>query len=152
MRETSEVMMTTERPNTVAGLVEKRGEIAGQLRLAETNVRSLSEDLAALDRCIRIFAPDIDGTTIRARPVPSAHRAFKGEMSRAVMQALRAATAPVTSLDIARAVIEARSLPTDDKTVSMIRKRSGAALWKLKAKGVAVEVPQEGEYKGWKLA
>lgn len=34
----------------------------------------------------------------------------------------------------------------------MIRKRVGAALWKLRVKGWVQEVPQEGEYKGWRLA
>lgn len=28
----------------------------------------------------------------------------------------------------------------------------GAALWKLRAKGAVDEVPQVGDYKGWRLA
>lgn len=76
--------------------------------------------------------------------------AFKGEMRRDVMAALRAATAPLTSLDIAEQIVKARKLEASDTT--MMRKRVGAALWKLRVKGWVQEVPQEGEYKGWQLA
>jgi hypothetical protein len=67
------------------------------------------------------------------------------------MAALRAATEPLTSLDIARQVIAVRKLPDDPKTVTMMRKRAGAALWKLKAKGWVEEVEAAGEYKWWRL-
>jgi len=49
-------------------------------------------------------------------------------------------------------VIILRNLAEDQETVSMIRKRSGAALWKLKVKGMIAEVAQQGEHKGWRLA
>lgn len=65
-------------------------------------------------------------------------------------QAIRAATAPLTSLDIAAQVIVRRKL--DPATMTVIRKRVGAALWKLRAKGMVEEVPQAGDYKGWRLA
>jgi hypothetical protein len=32
-----------------------------------------------------------------------------------------------------------------------VRKRVGACLWKLRDQGLAVSVPMEGEYKGWRL-
>jgi hypothetical protein len=47
-------------------------------------------------------------------------------------------------------VIAVRKLPED--TTTMFRKRVGAALWKLKAKGIAEEVAQVGDYKGWRLS
>lgn len=57
---------------------------------------------------------------------------------------------PATSLWLARKIIAARGLPDDAKTVTMMRKRVGAALYKLRARGWVAEVPQAGEYKGWK--
>jgi hypothetical protein len=35
--------------------------------------------------------------------------------------------------------------------VSLIRKRVGACLFSLKAKGIARDVPTTGPYKGWEL-
>lgn len=107
-------------------------------------------DLEAVEHTIRLFDPDAQ--LGRAKPLPSPHAAFKGEMRRDVMAALRTRGEPATSLEIARKIIAARALPADGKTVTMMRKRVGAALWKLRAKGWVEEVPMAGEYKGWRLS
>lgn len=140
--------MTIERPNTIAGLIEKHREIAGQIEATRQTLNRLIADLEAIEHTIRLFDPD--AALPRAKPIPTRDAAYKGEMRRHVMAALRDATGPLTSLEIARQVIALRKLPSDPATVTMIRKRVGAALWKLKLKGWAVEVPQEGEYKGWR--
>lgn len=142
--------MTTERPNTVAGLVQKHREIAGQIEAKRAELARLVADLEAVEHTIRLFDPDAQ--LGRAKPLPSPHAAFKGEMRRDVMAALKTCEQPATSLEIARKIIAARALPDDAKTVSMMRKRVGAALWKLRAKGMVQEVAQVGEYKGWTLA
>lgn len=136
-----------QRPNTVAGLVEKHREIAGQIEAKRRELDRLVADLEAVEHTIRLFDPDAQ--LGRAKPVPSPHAAFKGEMRRDVMAALRAATEPLTSLDIAEQIVRARKL--DANAVRMIRKRVGACVWKLKAKGWVEEVAQPGEYKGWRL-
>lgn len=140
--------MQTERPNTVAGMVEKHREIAGKIDATRKTLAALVFDLEALEHSIRLFDPDAQLS--RAKPVPSVHAAFKGEMRRDVLAALRAAQGPLTSLDIAEQVVVTRKLAPGD--VGMIRKRVGAALWKLRVKGIVAEVPQTGEYKGWRLA
>lgn len=141
--------MTVERPNTLAGLLDKHREIAGQIEHTRHILNAQVFDLEALEHTILIFDPDAD--LGRAKPLPSPHAAFKGEMRRDVLAALRAAQEPLTSLEIARQVVVRRKLPDDPKTVVMMRKRVGAALWKLKAMGMAVEVPQAGEYKAWQI-
>jgi hypothetical protein len=136
-----------ERPNTVAGLLEKHREIAGQIEATRQTLNRLVADLEAIEHTVYLFDPD--AKLGRAKPLPSKDAAFRGEMRRHVMSALRAAQGPLTSLEIAQQVITVRKLDSDPATVIMIRKRVGAALWKLKAKGWAVEVPQAGDYKGW---
>jgi hypothetical protein len=71
-------------------------------------------------------------------------------MRRDLLAALRAAPGPLTSLDIARQVVAVRKL--DPAMAVMIRRRVGAALFKLKARGLVAQVPQSGDYKGWRLA
>ena len=139
--------MTTERPNTVAGLIEKHREVAGKIDAARKTLDALVFDLQALEHSIRLFDPDAQ--LGRAKPLPSPHAAFKGEMRRDVMAALRAAQEPLTSLQIAEQIVAARKL--DASMTVAIRKRIGACLWKLKAKGCVEEVPQAGDYKGWIL-
>ena len=139
--------MQTERPNTVAGLIEKHRTIAGEIEATRRQLDALVFDLEAVEHTIRLFDPDAQ--LGRAKPLPSPHAAFRGEMRRDVLAALRGAQGPLTSLDIAEQVVAARKLlPTMTPT---IRKRVGAALWKLRAKGFVEEVPQAGEYKAWRL-
>jgi hypothetical protein len=71
---------------------------------------------------------------------------MKGEMRRHVMAALRSAQGPLTSLQIAEQVITSRKL--DPAMTTAIRKRVGAALWNMKARGWVREIAQVGEYKG----
>jgi len=134
-----------ERPNTVAGLFAKHAAILGQIEHTRRTLAELVGDLEALEHTIRLFDPDAQ--LGRAKPLPAEHAAFKGEMRRDVLAALRAAQGPLTSLDIARQVIAARKL--DPAMTTTIRKRVGAALWKLKARDLVNEVPQPGDYKGW---
>lgn len=138
-----------ERPNTVAGLIAKHREIAGQIEAKRRELNALVFDLEAIEHTIRVFDPSAQ--LGRAKPLPSQDAAFKGEMRRDVLNALRTAQGPITSLEIARQVIARRKLSDDPKTVSMIRKRVGAALFKIKAAGLVCDVPQAGEYKGWAL-
>ena len=138
----------TDRPNTVAGLIEKRREIAGKIDYVQRELRALVADPDHIDATIRIFDPDADIGP--AKRYQAAHGAFRGEMARHVMEALRTARKPTTSLEIARGVMEGRGLQPDAKTTVLIRKRIVACLGKLKAKGMR-EVPLPGEYKGWEL-
>lgn len=88
-----------------------------------------------------------------AKRYPVAHQAFKGQMSQYVLAALRVGNGkPRASLEIAEKVIAGRGLVADAKTVIMIRKRVGAALWTYKQRGIAREVPMTGDLKGWTLA
>lgn len=106
--------MQIDRPNTVSGLREKHREIAGLIKAKRRELDRLVADLEAVEHTIRLFDPDAE--LPRAKPIPSPHAAFKGEMRRDVMAALRAAQGPITSLDIARHVIAARKLGDDPKT------------------------------------
>lgn len=136
-----------EAPNTVSGLLTKRAELAGKIKFHQAELRKMVCDLDHLDATIRLFDPEAD--TSRVARYPTKHRAHKGEMTRFVLAALRDATGPITSLEITRAMIAKRGLNADDGTVVLMRKRVGACLTALKAKGAAREVPRAGEYKGW---
>jgi hypothetical protein len=139
-----------ERPNTVAGLIDKRREL---LRLVAEAQDVLQDRLASLDHLtatILLFDPDADLTGQSLKRAPSPHRAFKGEMRRHVLQSLRTAKGPITSLDITRTFIEGRGMDHDG-TIT-VRKRVSACLWKLGQTGLAVSIPLEGEYKGWRVA
>ena len=106
-----------------------------------------------IDAAIRIFDPNADIGAIHPKQYPPRHAAFRGEMMRHVMGALRLARAPVTTRDIALVVMKARGLKSEDAELLVtIRKRVGACMWKLKQAGHVREAPMAGELKAWVLS
>ena len=140
-----------ENEHVLGGLTRKRAEIAGQIEHTQDALRKLVMTLDAIDAAIRIFDPTADVGAIAPKQYPPRHAAFRGEMMRFVMGALRLAEKPVTSRDIALQVMKGRGLnPDDAELLVTIRKRVGACImWKLKQGGVVREVAIAGELKGW---
>ena len=142
-----------ERPNTVSGLIELRREISGKIEHHQRALNDLIVDLDHLDHTIHLLAPDQDLSLAKPKQFPARHGAYRGEMQRFVLGALRNASEPITPLEIAIEVVKGRGLdPNDARAVSLIRKRVGACLWWMVEKGLAREVPMEGTYKGWVTA
>jgi hypothetical protein len=137
--------------HVIGGLTRKRAEIAGQIEHTQAALRKLVTELDAIDAAIRIFDPTADVAAIKTKAYPPRHAAFRGEMMRHVMGCLRVATEPVTSRDIAAAVMKARGLNLDDaEMLTLIRKRVGACIWKLKQSGYVREVAIAGDLKAWR--
>ncbi|TXM96736.1 hypothetical protein FV242_33175 [Methylobacterium sp. WL64] len=113
----------------LSGLVPKRAEIAGQIDHKRAELRKLVTNLDAIDAAIRIFDPNADVGAIPNRQYLPRHAAFRDEMMRHAMGALRLAEGPITSRDIARVVMQGRGLDPDDAALGQtIRKRVGACL------------------------
>jgi hypothetical protein len=138
-----------ERPNTVAGLLSKRAELANLLKRVRADERRIIADLDHVDGALRLFDPEVQADRIVR--YPTQHRAKKGEVVRLVARMLREAKQPLTALDIVHEQMRIRKLKADDATVVMMRKRVGACLTKLKADGRVRDVRLPGLYKGWEL-
>lgn len=125
-----------ENEHTIAGLIRKRAEIAGELEAAQTRVRQLIIDIDNVDATIRLFAPDIDLEEIRPKPVPPRHTAFHGEISRAILNTLRQTGMALTTKDLALRVMADRGLNiADPRLTRTVQKRVGASLRNLRARG-----------------
>lgn len=139
-----------ERPNTIAGLQAKRKQLVKLRKDLERDVRKVTCDLDHIDACIRLFDPAAD-TAAAIQRYATKHRARKGQMRRFVLDRLKEAAAPITSLDIAEAWISERRLRADHSTTLMIRKRVGASLNTLKHAGFADPVGTRNEHHLWTL-
>jgi len=145
--------MTTppqERPNTIAGLQAKRKQLVKLRADLEADVRKVTCDLDHIDACIRLFDPTAD-TAAAVKRYATKHRAKKGQMRRFVLDRLKEATGPITSLDIAEAWITERGLRTDHGTTVMIRKRVGACLISLRNSAAACSYNVAEIGKVWSL-
>ncbi len=138
-----------DRPRTIAGLIEKRTELAVLLKRLRADERKVICDLDHVDAAIRLFDQNAD--TTRLVRYPTKHRAKKGEVVRLVFRMLKESARPLTALDIVHQQIKERKLKADDHTVVIMRKRIGACLTKLKADGHIRNAPSSGLYKLWEL-
>lgn len=142
-----------DRPNTVSGLLAKRGEIAGQIEVAQIGLRRLIADLDHVDATIRLFAPELATETIKSlRVIPPQHQALRGEVKRIVLDTMREAGRPVTTGDLATRVMAARCLPADDPELrKLFVRRIGQCLHVMQRKGVCRTVELPGRFQGWEL-
>jgi hypothetical protein len=137
--------MTTERPNTVAGLKAKKAELERLRDQLEADLRSVVSDIDHLDGAIALFAKS-EGHRRYVRQ----YRAKKGSVRRFILAMLRDATAPVSTREITDRWCKERGLATDDATWAILRNRMGATLIALRAQGLARSVGKLPDgYQGW---
>lgn len=149
-RPNSVVPEGAQQPNVLHALTRKRAEIAGCIEHNQLRLRQLVSELDHIDAAIRIFDPSIDIGTIKPKPVPPRHAAFKGEVTRVVLDSLRDAEHPLTSRDIAMILMKDRGLDPGDRVMSVIMvKRVCACLRVQRRKGLVRSVPNLGQAQGW---
>jgi len=141
----------SENEHVLAGLIRKRAEIAGQIEATQMQLRQLIIDIDNVDATIRLFKPDIDLQEIRPKPLPPRHTAFKGEIQRIVLTALRDTGQALTTKDITIRVMSERNLNLNDKKlVRIVSKRVGACLKHHRNKGL-VTADRRGVGMSWSI-
>lgn len=146
------IPLDADQPNVLHALTRKRAELAGLIEHNQLQLRHLIAELDHIDAAIRIFNPTIDIGSIRAKPVPPRHAAFKGEVTRIVLDSLRHADVPLTSRDIAMRLMTDRGLNQDDRELAGIMvKRVCACLRVQRMRGLIRSVDVVGNLQGWEL-
>jgi hypothetical protein len=143
--------VTQENQHTISALIRKRAEIAGQIENLQGQLKKAVLDLDNVEATLRLFAPTIDMTAIGARRVSTVHHAFRGEVSRIVLEILREATAPLVTGTIAERVMVERGLDTGDVALRrIIVNRVSACLrhWE-KKRGAIRSMPGPGQSRMW---
>lgn len=140
-------------PHVVTGLIAKRREIAGKIEDLQRQLKLAVTDLDHVEASIRIFAPDIDLGEHGPRPVPPPHAAFKGEVSRILLETLRKTPAPMSTQDLTRVLMRERGLPYDDlKARRTILRRVSSSLISWRSRGVVKSSPGPGQMNKWEVA
>lgn len=143
-----------ERPNAIAALKDKRSEIAGRVDALQDQLRQALIDLDHVDSTILLFDPDAELDEIKAKPMPPRHHAFKGQVTRAILDMLRKSTVPMDGTVITTRLMEERELNLVDKRlVKTIQKRVGAALRNMRERGLVTSAePRKGGLLAWSIA
>ena len=122
-------MVTT---HAITALRNKRGELAGRIDALQDQLRQAFIDMDHIDASLRMFVPDIELEEIKPKPLPPRHRAFKGQVTRAILAMLRK-EGPMDAKAITLRLMAERELNLNDKALQKaMHKRIGAALRNLR--------------------
>ena len=103
-------------PHIISTLRQKRSEISGEIADMERRLVGLREDLASVDRTLRIFDPTVVPATIKPRLKRKHPPRFRsGEMTRSLLATLRQAGEPMTVREIAVQVGRELGLDMEDR-------------------------------------
>ena len=127
--------------HVVSALRLKRAEISGHIHDLEKRITRQRANLANLDATIKLFSP---GTNPDAIPPKRAYRRTRyfarNELSRLTQDALRTAPGPLTSAEIAAAVMLAKGMPADDAAFKeIVAARALTVLRRLTKRGAVVK-------------
>jgi hypothetical protein len=116
--------------HVVSALVDKRAEIAGRIRQMEQQLGQFRADLMHCDAMIRLFAPELEPRTIRAKAIRQSDGWFGlGEVRRLVLDVLRGAIRPLRAPELVVAVMAAKGFdPADRASFIKVQWKVGATL------------------------
>lgn len=117
----------------VNGLVEKRAEIAGEIREIEQQLRALRGSLSHLDATIHLLDPGIELSQMRPKRRRRKNSLFAdGELGRCIREVLRdAGDTALSTVDITKKVLAQRGLDQDAAALKTASAAVSRALYRL---------------------
>jgi hypothetical protein len=107
--------------HVISALRLNRAEISGHIRDLEKRIARQRANLANLDATIKLFSPGINPNAIPPKRAYRRTRYFAhNELSRLTQDALRTASGPLTSAEIAAALMLAKGMPSGDEQLKEI--------------------------------
>ena len=96
--------------------------------------------------------PEIDFEAITPRKVPTVHHAFRGEVSRIVLTALRESRRPMTTTALTERVMKERGLDAENGPLRRVMsRRVGACLRGHRKRGLVRFIAERGALNLWEL-
>jgi len=121
----------------VSGLVSKRAEVAGQIASFKTEIIRLQGALTHLDGSIKLFAPEFDLRTVKAKRTNKRNQNFKqGEAQHMTLDVMREANAPLYSRKITDALLQRKNIEPTTAIVARVQKNILAVLHRLEARNI----------------
>ena len=128
--------------HVISALRAKRAEVSGYIRELESKINRQRANLAHIDATIKIFSPATDPNAIPAKRTYRRSRYFaKGEISRAIFNALRKANGQLIKASIiVDGLIATKGFQPDDTAlIASITERVLVVLRRLAKQGVVTK-------------
>ena len=138
--------------HVLSALIAKRAELAGQIEMMQRELRDLIATIGHIDASIRVFDPNVDIEDIKPR-LPPRFQAFKGEVSRLILNSLRGSPKPLAVHELTLLVAAGRGINPDDKPfMRTLSRRVGACLRNLRKKNLVLMTRPPGSLGLWQIA
>ena len=140
--------------HVVSALVDKRGELAGQVVRIEQQLGQFRADLIHVDATIRLFAPTLEPETIHAKVIRRRDGWFEtGEVKRRLLDTLRRSDQPMAAPGLVRVVMIEKGLdPADRAGFAKVQLKVGANLRQLASRGVLIRSTGKQGTVLWRIA
>jgi hypothetical protein len=127
--------------HVVSALRLKRAEISGHIHDLEKRIARQRANLTNLDATIKLFSPGENPDAIPPkRPYRRTRYFVRNELSRLTQDALRTASWPLTSVQIAATVMQAKEMPPGDAAFKeIVAERVLTVLRRLAKRGTVVK-------------
>ena len=134
-------------------LMDKRGELLGQLERIQSEQSRVFADLGTIDATIMMLDPTAQLTEVLPKHLPPLHQAAKGEVIIIAFNILREAKEPISTQELNLKIMEARNINTHDPNlVAIMRERLHSALRNHRNKGRLRSIKsQDGKYSLWEI-
>jgi hypothetical protein len=138
--------------HVVSGLVSKRSELAGLVQHYQAEISRITGDLNHIDATIKLFAPEFDLRTLRAKEYRERNQYFKpGECSRMTLDILRENDGALTSRQIVDAVLKRKELEPTVEITKRFQINVLGILKRLEGKELVMQDTPEGMSLTWKI-
>ncbi|MDI1278889.1 hypothetical protein [Methylobacter sp.] len=138
--------------HVVSGLVAKRSELAGLIQHYQAEISRITGDLNHIDAAIKLFAPEFDLRTLRAKEHRERNQYFKsGECPRMTLDILRESAYVLTSRQIAAELLRRKGLEPSVEKIDQLQKSALNVLKRLEDKGLVMQGTQKGISHTWKI-
>ena len=140
--------------HVVTALISKRAELAGLIEHHQKEMGRLADDLAHLDATLKLFSPEIDLRTIRAKAHRVRNRFFRpGECPRMVLDIFREAQgAALSSRQIGQALVARQGLEPTTVMIEQMRKNAIGVVHRLERTGTLIPAGRDGHGATWAVA
>lgn len=138
--------------HVISGLVSKRSELAGLVKHYQTEISRIAGDLNHIDAAIKLFSPEFDLRTLRAKEHRERNQYFKsGECPRMTLDILRESSDALTSRQIAADMLRRKGLELSAERLDQLQKSALNVLKRLESKGLVMQGTQKGISHTWKI-
>ncbi len=137
--------------HVLSGLIAKRSELAGRIETMQREMRELVAAIGHIDASIRLFDPNAEIEDIKPK-LPPRFQAYKGEIKRLLLNALRKSEKPLPLSDLTLIVAGGRGVdPGDRPFMRVLSRRVGACLRNMQKKKLVKSSRPHGSLMLWEV-